>query len=103
MRGVPLVRIQRVYLNSMVIRYNTDSSRMSAVSDFPRKHARSLRRRPSLAFGVGTFADAKDQASLPLDGLLREILTPCSHDFFDYIVLQRQLKTMSGQVSEKKQ
>jgi hypothetical protein len=32
----------------------------------------------SLAFGFGTFAYAKDQASLPPDGLLKEYPTPCS-------------------------
>ena len=36
----------------------------------------------SLAFGFGTFAYAKDRASLPLDGLLKENPTPCSHDLF---------------------
>jgi hypothetical protein len=30
----------------------------------------------------GTFAYAKDQASLPLDGLLKENPTPCSHEIF---------------------
>ena len=42
------------------------------VSNIPHKHARSLQRRVSLAFGFGTFAYAKDQASLPLDGLHME-------------------------------
>ncbi|MBA4418441.1 MAG: hypothetical protein C0392_11130 [Syntrophus sp. (in: bacteria)] len=32
----------------------------------------TLQRLQSLAFGFGTFADAKDQASLPHDGLLRK-------------------------------
>ena len=54
--------------------------RMSMVSGIPRKHAHSLQRLQSLAFGFGTFAYAKDQASLPLDGLLKENPTPCSHD-----------------------
>jgi hypothetical protein len=45
---------------------------MSMVSDFPRKHAHSLQRRLSLAFGCGTFAYAKDRASLPRDGLLKK-------------------------------
>jgi hypothetical protein len=30
--------------------------------------------------GCGTFTHAKDQASLPLDGLLEENPTPCCHD-----------------------
>ena len=32
----------------------------------------ALQRLQSLAFGFGTFAYAKDQASSPLDGLLRK-------------------------------
>jgi hypothetical protein len=43
-----------------------------AAPDFPRKHARSLQRRPSLAFDFRTFVFAKDQASSSLDGLLRK-------------------------------
>jgi hypothetical protein len=39
---------------------------------FPANTLFALQRRPSLAFGYGTFAYAKDQASLPLDGLLKE-------------------------------
>jgi hypothetical protein len=46
------------------------------VSAFPRKHAHSLQRRPSLAFSCGTFAYAKDQASLLLDGLLEKTRHP---------------------------
>ena len=42
------------------------------VSAIPRKHAHSFQRRILLTFGFGTFADAKDQASSPLDGLLRK-------------------------------
>jgi hypothetical protein len=49
----------------------------SALSDIPRKHACSLQRRPSLAFDCGTFAYAKDQASLSLDGLLEECPPLC--------------------------
>jgi hypothetical protein len=48
------------------------SMRMSMVSGIPRKHAHALQRLYSLAFSCGTFAYAKDQASLPLDGLLRK-------------------------------
>jgi len=54
------------------------------VSGIPRKHAHSLQRLYSLAFGCGTFAYAKDQASLP-HGLLKENPTPCSHDLFEII------------------
>jgi hypothetical protein len=50
------------------------------VSAIPHKHAHSLQRLHSLAFDCDTFAYAKDQASLPLDGLLKEYPTPCSHD-----------------------
>jgi hypothetical protein len=42
------------------------------VSGIPRKHVHSLQRLHSLALDFGTFAFAKDQASLPLDGLLRK-------------------------------
>ena len=38
----------------------------------------------SLAFDFGTFAHAKDRASLSLDGLLKESPTPCSHDLILY-------------------
>jgi hypothetical protein len=48
------------------------------VSGIPNKHAQSLQRQHSLAFGCGTFAHAKDQASLPLDGMLKENPTPFS-------------------------
>jgi len=41
--------------------------------NFPLKHALSLQRRNSLAFDIGTFAFAKDQASLPHNGLLGKI------------------------------
>jgi hypothetical protein len=37
-----------------------------------------LQRLHSFAFGCGTFAYAKDQASLPLDGLLKDYPTPQS-------------------------
>ena len=37
---------------------------------FPANTLTSLQRRPSLAFNFGTFAYAKDQASLLHDGLL---------------------------------
>jgi hypothetical protein len=50
--------------------------RMGTMSVIPRKHAHSLRRRPSLAFIFGTFAYAKDQASLLHDGLLRKTRHP---------------------------
>ena len=50
------------------------------VSGIPRKHAHSLQRLYSLAFGCGTFAYAKDQASLPLDGLRKDYPTQCSND-----------------------
>jgi hypothetical protein len=46
---------------------------------FPRKHAQSLQRRPSFAFSFKTFAHTKNQASLPLDGLLKDYPTLCSH------------------------
>lgn len=42
------------------------------VGPFPANTLFALRRRPSLAFGYGTFAYAKDQASLPLDGLHKD-------------------------------
>jgi len=42
---------------------------------FPANTIAALRRLRSLAFDCGTFADAKDQASLSLDGLLREYPT----------------------------
>jgi hypothetical protein len=48
---------------------------MRMVSGIPRKHAQSLQRRPSLALSFGTFAYAKDQASLLRDGLLRKTHT----------------------------
>ena len=51
------------------------------VSGIPRKHAHSLQRLQSLAFGFGTFTYAKDQASLPLDGLLEQNPIPCSNDW----------------------
>lgn len=50
---------------------------------FPRKHAKSLQRRPSLAFGFRTFAHARDQASSPHDGLRKENPIPCPHIWFD--------------------
>jgi len=42
------------------------------VSGISRKHAHSLQRLYSLALNFGTFANAKDQASLFRDGLLRK-------------------------------
>ena len=83
------------------------SMRMSMVSGIPNKHAQSLQRQHSLAFDFGTYyrdsrrplsrpsrerlpfsptvwagfktpAYAKDQASLPHDGLLKENPTPFS-------------------------
>jgi hypothetical protein len=54
----------------------------ASVSGIPRKHAPSLQRLHSLELGCGTFAFAKDQAFLPLDGLLKEYLTLCSNDYF---------------------
>jgi hypothetical protein len=46
----------------------------------PRKHTHSLQRLHSLAFGCETFAYAKDQASSPRDGLLKDYPTPYSND-----------------------
>jgi hypothetical protein len=43
---------------------------------FPANTLISLQRLQSLAFGFGTFAYAKDRASSPHDGLLRESPTP---------------------------
>jgi hypothetical protein len=40
---------------------------------FPANTLIALQRLHALAFGCGTFAYAKDQASLPLDGLLKGI------------------------------
>ena len=37
----------------------------------------------SLAFSIGTFAYAKDQASLLLDGLLKDYPTPCFPELFE--------------------
>jgi hypothetical protein len=45
---------------------------MSMVSVIPRKHAHSHQRLHSLALNFGTFAYAKDQASLSRDGLLMD-------------------------------
>lgn len=59
--------------------------RMGTMSGIPRKHAYSLRRRPSLAFSFGTFAYTKDQASLPHDGLLKDYPIPCPNDLFGII------------------
>jgi hypothetical protein len=82
-----------------------------SVSGIPRKHAHSLQRLHSLAFGCVTYyrgsrrplsrpsrerlpfsptvwagfkasAGAKDQASLPLDGLLKDYPTPCFNELF---------------------
>ena len=55
------------------------------MSGFPRKHAHSLQRRPSLAFGFGTFADAKDQASLPARRFAQENPTPCFNNLIGII------------------
>ena len=55
------------------------------MSGIPRKHVHSLQRLHSLAFSIGTFACAKDQASSLLDGLLKENPTPCSHEIFGLI------------------
>ena len=42
---------------------------------FPTNTLFAFQRLQSLAFGCGTFAYAKDQASLPLDGLHKEYPT----------------------------
>jgi hypothetical protein len=65
-----------------------------SVSGIPRKHAHSLQRLHSLAFGCGTFADAKDQASLPLDGLLKDYPTPCFKDLITAGSVPRPLGRM---------
>jgi hypothetical protein len=70
------------------------------VSAIPRKHAHSLQRRPSLAFGCGTFADAKDQASLPLDGLLKDYPTPCFNELFG--ITERYALCFLGYAFEEK-
>ena len=52
------------------------SIRMSiSVVAFPANTLFAFQRLQSLAFGCGTFAYAKDQASLPLDGLHKEYPT----------------------------
>ncbi len=48
------------------------------VLGIPRKHAHPLQRLHSLVFSFGTFACAKDQASLLHNGSLKEYPTPCS-------------------------
>jgi len=55
------------------------------VSGISRKHTQSLQRLSSLAFGVGTFAYAKDQASSPHDGLHEEKPTLTSQGFSGFI------------------
>jgi hypothetical protein len=52
------------------------------VGQFPANTLIALQRLHSLAFGCGTFAFAKGQASLLLDGLLKNYPTPYSHDLF---------------------
>jgi hypothetical protein len=69
-----------IHFEVKVIVYAALSMRMTMVSAIPRKHAHSLQRLHSLAFGCGTFAYAKDQASLPHDGLLKDYPTPYSND-----------------------
>jgi len=59
--------------------------RMSMVSDIPRKHAHSLQRLHSLALDFGTFAFAKDQASLSRDGLLKDY----PDTMLSYIILDK--------------
>jgi hypothetical protein len=67
------------------------------VSESPHKHALSLLRRPSLAFGFGTFAYAKDRASLPHDGLFRRLRLLRPIDKFGvYQCLSRQTATKNA-------
>ncbi len=66
---------------------------MSMASVFPRKHAHSLRRLPSLAFDFGTFSYEKDQAPSSRDGLLKESpTTPCPKDYYNPCDVHRELK-----------
>ena len=66
---------------------------MSMASVFPRKHAHSLRRLPSLAFDFGTFSYEKDQAPSSRDGLLKESpTTPCPKDYDNPCDVHRELK-----------
>ncbi|OPY74363.1 MAG: hypothetical protein A4E63_00746 [Syntrophorhabdus sp. PtaU1.Bin050] len=48
--------------------------------DIPANTLIALQRLHSLALGFGTFAYAKDRASLPYDGLLKDNPTPCSEN-----------------------
>jgi len=59
------------------------------MSVIPRKHAHSLRRLHSLAFDLGTFAYAKDQASLSNDGLLRKTRHPALMTCFELLKYYR--------------
>jgi|WetSurMetagenome_2_1015567.scaffolds.fasta_scaffold06977_6 hypothetical protein len=49
---------------------------------FPANTLIALQRLQSLAFGCGTFAYAKDQASSPHNGLLKEKPIPRSNDSY---------------------
>jgi hypothetical protein len=64
----------------------------------PRKHAHLLQRLYSLAFSFGTFAYAKDQASLLLDGLLKEYPAPCSDELFGFISIRNSETALLAQL-----
>ena len=73
--------------------YPGSSIRISiCVGLFPANTLITLLRLHSLAFGFGTFAYAKDRASSPHDGLLKESPTPCSHDVSGISCFLRKFK-----------
>ena len=62
---------------------------MSIVSDIPRKHARSLQRRPSLAFDFGHIPGACVAPSIPPGGTEPPLLAHCVGLALEFLLAQK--------------